>query len=223
MVKTKLRRFEEAKTFPNFLQPEVEDVQKNFYLRGQWGKEFFKNDNPIVLEIGCGKGEFAVGLAKKYPEKNFVGIDRKGARIWRGAKTTHEENIDNVCFLRAPAEFLFFCFAPDEVSEIWIPFPDPHPKPKKENKRLTSPWFLDVYKRVLIPEGIIHLKTDNHFLYHFTLDVIRDNNHRLLLKTNDLYTLENSHEAAEILTFYEQKFLGKGIHVKYLEFCLKQR
>lgn len=198
----------------------MEEVKEGFYLKGKWGKDFFKNSNPIVLELGCGRGEYTEGLARKYPENNFIGIDRKGARIWRGAKTAVEDNLANTGFLRTRIEFLDKCFEREEVSEIWITFPDPHLKFKKINKRLTSPHILNKYKEILIPDGIIHLKTDNDFLYEFTLQTIEEYKHSLIYETNDLYAIGNDLEVAEIRTFYESMFLKQEVRIKYIQFKL---
>ena len=220
MGKGKLARFAENATFPNLFQPLYEDVTtQGFPLKGRWGAEFFKNMNPIVLELGCGKGEYTVGLGEKYPEKNFIGIDIKGARIWRGLKRTQEKNLKNVAFVRTRIHNINLFFAPDEVSEIWITFPDP--QPKKENKRLTCQQFLNYYKNVLSPNGIIHLKTDDTMLYEYTLDVINSGNHRLLLHSDDLYKVGNPHlEVMEIQTFYEQMWLEMGKKINYIRFQL---
>ena len=220
MGKDKLKRFAETKTFINFLQPTIDEVQNDYYLKGKWVQNFFKNSNPIILELGCGKGEYTTGLARKYPSINFIGIDRKGARMWRGAKTAIEEKLDNVGFLRTRLEFLDHCFAENEVSEIWITFPDPHLRLKKVNRRLTSPFFLDMYKEIMQPDGIIHLKTDNESLYKFTLNTIEENKHELLFGTNDLYGSGTEMEVAEISTFYESMFLAEGVKIKYVKFKL---
>ncbi len=159
-------------------------------------------------------------LLRKYPSSNFIGIDRKGARIWRGAKTAVEDNLANTGFLRTRIEFLDKCFGREEVSEIWITFPDPHLKFKKINKRLTSPHFLNKYKEILIPDGIIHLKTDNDFLYEFTLQTIEEYKHSLIYETNDLYAIGNDLEVAEIRTFYESMFLKQEVKIKYIQFKL---
>ncbi len=221
MGKDKLKRFAETKTFKNFLQPTIDEVQNDYYLKGKWGQNIFKNSNPIILELGCGKGEYTTGLAQKYPSINFIGIDRKGARMWRGAKTAIEEKLDNVGFLRTRLEFLDHCFAENEVSEIWITFPDPHLKLKKVNRRLTSPFFLDMYKEIMQPDGIIHLKTDNESLYKFTLYTIEENKHELLFETDDLYGSGTEMEVAEIRTFYESMFLAEGVKIKYVKFKLQ--
>ncbi|MDR1950826.1 MAG: tRNA (guanosine(46)-N7)-methyltransferase TrmB [Bacteroidales bacterium] len=223
MGKGKLAKFAENETFSNFFQPLYEHVVENgFPMKGAWRTDFFKNNNPVVLELGCGKGEYTVGLGEKYPEKNFIGVDIKGARIWRGLKRTHEKNLKNVAFLRTRIHNINLFFAPNEIDEIWITFPDP--QPKKENKRLTCRQFLDNYKNLLSPEGIIHLKTDDTLLYEYTLnDVVKNDNHRLLLHSDDLYKKGNPHlEVMEIQTFYEQMWLDMGKKIKYIRFQLNQ-
>ena len=156
--KRKLEHFAEMKTFPNVYEPDTEEVlRQDYFMKGQWRSKHFKNENPIVLELGCGKGEYSVGMGRKYPNKNFIGIDIKGARMWRGSKTALEENINNVAFLRTRIEFIESCFAKDEVDEIWITFPDPQPQSTRERKRLTSPIFINQYKKVLSENGLIHL------------------------------------------------------------------
>jgi len=218
--KDKLKRFAENLTFPNFFQPDIEEATKGFHLKGKWNREFFGNNNPIVLELGCGKGEYTVALAEKYPERNYIGIDRKGARMWRGCKTSVEENMTNVAFLRTRIDLILNFFDKNEVSEIWITFPDPQPRRKQVKKRLTSPRFLERYKQILIPKGIIHLKTDNSEMYQFTLSTINKDGHNLLYHTSDLYNSGFSDDAVEIQTFYEQMFLKKGEKIKYIRFNL---
>jgi len=218
--KNKLKRFAENKTFPNLFEPGIKDVQGDYYLKGKWASEIFTNPNPIVLELGCGRGEYTVGLARKYPDKNFIGIDRKGARIWRGAKTSFEDNLSNTAFLRTRLEFLKNCFDKNEVNEIWITFPDPHLKLKKERRRLTSAFYLEMYQDILQSGGLIHLKTDNQDLYTFTLTTIREGNHNLVFKTLDLYADSCEEEAKDFQTFYEQIFLKEKIKIKYIKFSL---
>ncbi|MBI4930513.1 MAG: tRNA (guanosine(46)-N7)-methyltransferase TrmB [Bacteroidetes bacterium] len=218
MPKNKLQRFAELRTFENVHEFLFTERKNDFKLKGKWNKEYFKNENPIVLELGCGKGEYSIGLAEKYFNKNFIGLDIKGARIWRGSKNAQEKNLHNVAFLRTQIEFIESCFAKDEVSEIWLTFPDP--QPNKEKKRLTHMIFLNRYKNVLKPNGIVHLKTDSAELHEFTLEVITENKINLLDSTNDLYG--NSEPAREevksIKTHYEKLFTAKGKKITYLKF-----
>ncbi len=217
MGKDKLRRFAENETFANMFQMKYEDVKDGFYLKGKWREEFFKNDNPLVLELGCGKGEYTVGLAKQYPDKNFIGIDIKGARMWRGCKTSVDENINNVAFVRTHIQVLDMYFAENEVSEIWITFPDP--QLKKPNKRLTSPRFLDLYSKFLIEKGIIHLKTDSQELYDYTLnEVLLAQKKTILLSTNNLYESNINEDVISIRTFYENIYINQGKPITYLKF-----
>ena len=225
MGKNKLQRFQEIGTFKHVFEPPLTEVRNgNFELTGKWNSDFFENNNPLILELGCGKGEYTVQLGKKYPEKNFIGIDIKGARIWRGAKTTEEEKISNVAFVRTRIDFCEALFAENEVDEIWITFPDPQPQKNRARKRLTSMMFLNRYKSFLKKGGLVHLKTDSDFIFNFTLDVIKENNLNLLTYSRDIYSeLSNKfdHEKQEILsikTFYEQMFLDKGENINYLCF-----
>jgi tRNA (guanine-N7-)-methyltransferase len=218
--KNKLARFAENETFANLFQLTYEQVTKEgFALKGKWNKEFFKNDNPIVLELGCGKGEYTVGLAKKYPNKNFIGIDIKGARLWRGCKTSNEDKMTNVAFVRTHIQMIESYFAQNEVSEIWITFPDP--QLKKPNKRLTCERFLSLYKNILKSEGIVHLKTDSQELYEFTKDeVLIPTKREILYNTNDLYNSDFKEDVIEIQTFYEAMYLKIGKLITYLKFRL---
>ena len=220
MPKNKLQRFAELKTFSNVFEFLFTERETDFKLQGKWNSEYFKNNNPIVLELGCGKGEYSIGLAEKYPNKNFIGIDIKGARIWKASKNTQEKNLSNVCFLRTQIEYIERCFAKDEVSEIWITFPDP--QPNKEKKRLTHSVFLNRYKNILKPKGIIHLKTDSAELYEFTLEVIAENKLPLLDSTNDLYgnVTPERIEVRSIKTYYERLFTEQGKKITYLKFQL---
>lgn len=223
MGKNKLERFAELETLPNTLQPKLDNWFDTFEHKGHWNNQVFTKAQPIVLELGCGKGEYTVGLGRQYTEKNFIGIDRKGARIWRGAKTAHEEGLDNIRFLRIHIDKIDQFFAPGEVSEIWITFPDPQPQKSRMRKRLTSPKFLNRYKNILAPGGIIHLKTDSQLLHEYTLEVIAEEGHNLLFKTNNLYQQpENQNDPIlGIRTFYESMFLEQGMPITYLKFQLK--
>ena len=220
MGKNKLARFAENETFANLFQLTYEQITKEgFALKGKWNKEFFKNDNPIVLELGCGKGEYTVGLAKKYPNKNFIGIDIKGARLWRGCKTSNEDKMTNVAFVRTHIQMIESYFAQNEVSEIWITFPDP--QLKKPNKRLTCERFLSLYKNILKSEGIVHLKTDSQELYEYTKDeVLIPTKREILYNTNDLYNSDFKEDVIEIQTFYEAMYLKIGKPITYLKFKL---
>ncbi|MEE1252635.1 MAG: tRNA (guanosine(46)-N7)-methyltransferase TrmB [Bacteroidales bacterium] len=220
MGKNKLARFAENETFANLFQLTYEQITKEgFALKGKWNENFFKNDNPIVLELGCGKGEYTVGLAKKYPNKNFIGIDIKGARLWRGCKTSNEDKMTNVAFVRTHIQMIESYFAQNEVSEIWITFPDP--QLKKPNKRLTCERFLKLYKNILKQDGIVHLKTDSQELYEYTKDeVLIPSKREILYNTNDLYNSDFKEDVIEIQTFYESMYLKIGKPITYLKFKL---
>jgi tRNA (guanine-N7-)-methyltransferase len=221
--KNKLRRFKENETFANVFQPTREElVSSNFNLKGSWRKEVFKNDNPIVLELGCGKGEYAVALAKKYPDKNFIGVDIKGARFWRGAKTALEESIPNVVFLRTQIELIDHAFAANEVDEIWITFPDPQIKYKRTKHRMTNLEFLKRYKQILKPEGILHLKTDSEFMHGYTLGLLHGAGHEVLYANHNVYKQEGSpEEVTSIQTFYESQYLEQNKPITYIRFKIK--
>jgi tRNA (guanine-N7-)-methyltransferase len=219
MGKKKLQRFAEMETFTNVIQPSFKEIfHKDFITRGKWKEQQFGNTNPIVLELGCGKGEYTTGLARRVPEKNFIGVDIKGSRMWRGARTALKENLTNVRFLRTHIELVNSFFGPDEVDEIWITFPDP--QLKKKRKRLTSPRFLMNYSRFLRNKGLIHLKTDNDILYGYTLELAKINGFPIRVQTSDLYHSGLSDEILEIKTFYEQQFLARGMSINYLCFEL---
>ena len=221
MGKGKLNKFEELKTFSNVFQPPINEVfEKDFNLKGKWGVDHFKNDHPIVLELGCGKGEYTVGLAGLFPGKNFIGIDIKGARIWKGAKHAYGENTPNVAFLRTRIEFIHSCFGKDEVEEVWITFPDPQLKQRRIKKRLTAAHFLNSYREFLKDRGLIHLKTDNDVLYQYTLELVNQNKLPLLHATEDLYGSGQEDVVYGIRTYYEEQFIKKGMNIHYLKFEL---
>lgn len=206
-------------TFPCVFQYPYAVLQREgFAMRGRWNENFFHNDNPIVLELGCGKGEYTVGLGRRDKNKNFIGIDIKGARIWKGAKTATEEGLGNVAFLRTDIELLSSFFAPGEVSEIWITFPDP--QMQKTRKRLLSPRFLKLYKEFLVDGGSIHLKTDSPFLYTYADRLVTANHLPVNINTADLYGSGLADEKSSIKTFYEQQWLSRGKSIKLLSLCL---
>ena len=222
MSKNKLEKFAENETFPNFFQPSYNEVkEKGFPLKGKWGKDFFKNDNSIILELGCGRGEYTISMAEMFPDKNFVGIDRKGARMWKGCKMSIDNGLKNVAFLRMQISNITNYFDKDEISEIWITFPDPQPKRSKINKRLTSTLFLDFYRQILKPDGIIHLKTDDDLLYAYTLEVIEDLKEKLIEKQGDIYGLLDMDDVLKIETYYEKMWREEGKSIKYIKFKLK--
>lgn len=195
--------------------------EKGFDKKGRWHELFFKNDRPIVLELGCGKGEYTVGLASLFPEKNFIGVDIKGARMWSGAKEALEKGLTNVAFLRTSIELIASFFAPGEVSEIWLTFPDP--QMKKTNKRLTSTRFMRLYRQILAGDGIIHLKTDSLFMYTYTCEMVKANGYPVLYRTDDLYGSGDADEILSIRTYYEQQWLDRGLNIKYIRFVCEER
>ena len=218
--KNKLKRFKENETFENVFQPSREELtEHSFHLKGNWNTKVFKNDNPIVLELGCGKGEYTVGLAQRYPQKNFIGIDIKGARFWRGAKTAIEDKLSNAKFLRTQIELLDFAFAENEIDEIWITFPDPQIKYKRTKHRMTNIQFLERYKKVLKPKGIVHLKTDSEFMHGYTLGLLHGLGHHVLYANHNVYKLEGSpEEVTQIQTFYENQYLEENKAITYIRF-----
>ncbi|MGB3454174.1 MAG: tRNA (guanosine(46)-N7)-methyltransferase TrmB [Moheibacter sp.] len=223
MGKNKLKRFAENKTFDNVFQPKRDEMISGFELKGNWNKTVFKNNHPIVLELGCGKGEYTVALAEKYPEKNFIGIDIKGARFWRGAKTAIENNLPNAAFLRTQIELVDYAFAENEVSEIWITFPDPQIKYRRTKHRLTHPEFLKKYKRILKKNGLIHLKTDSEFLHGYTHGILQLLGHPVLISSHDVYHPDNRElpeEITSVQTFYEKRFLEENKKITYIRFKL---
>lgn len=216
MAKNKLAKFADMATYENVFQVAFDTLkQEGFPLKGKWNT-YFHNNNPIVLELGCGKGEYTVGLARKFPEKNFIGIDIKGARMWRGATQALEEKLDNVAFIRTNIDFIRYFFAENEVSEIWITFPDP--QMKKVNKRLTGTHFMEKYSKIIRDEGIIHLKTDSNFLFTYTRAMIVENKLDVLFETDDLYHSDLQDDILEIQTFYEQQWLKRGLSIKFIKF-----
>lgn len=218
--KNKLKRFKENETFANVIQPTREEVVNNFQYKGKWNT-FFKNDNPIVLELGCGKGEYTIALAEKNPEKNFIGIDIKGARFWRGAKTALENDMNNVAFIRTQIELVNHIFAENEVSEIWITFPDPQIKYKRTKHRMTNTEFLKKYHQILNSEGTINLKTDSEFMHGYTLGLLHGEGHEILHANHDVY--KNVYSPQEVVgtqTFYEKQYLEVGKPITYIKFKL---
>ena len=189
-------------------------------MKGNWNRDFFKNDHPIVLELGCGRGEYAVGLARRYPEKNFIGVDIKGARMWTGAKQAQEEGLANVAFLRTNIEIIDRFFAPGEVSEIWLTFSDP--QMKKVTKRLTSTYFMERYRKFLVPGGLVHLKTDSNFMFTYTKAMVEANHFSVEFITDDLYHSGLDDDILRIRTYYEQQWLDRGLSIKYIKFRLPQ-
>jgi tRNA (guanine-N7-)-methyltransferase len=217
MSKNKLAKFADLNTFGHVIQLTYSELTSGrFALKGNWNKEFFRNDHPIVLELGCGKGEYTVGLARLFPDKNFIGIDIKGSRMWSGAKEVKQHEIVNSGFVRTNIELLSHFFAPSEVSEIWITFPDP--QMKKTKKRLTSIRFLNQYCEILKPGGVIHLKTDSDFLYNYTLATIKENKFPVLVNTDNLYASGIADEILSIRTAYEQQWLERGKNIKYVRY-----
>lgn len=222
MGKNKLAKFANMEEYPHVFQyPFAVLQEKGFEMKGKWNEVFFKNNHPIVLELGCGKGEYSVGLSKLYPEKKFIGIDIKGARMWTGAKQSLEEGLTNVAFLRTHIELLHHFFAAGEVSEIWITFPDP--QMNKVNKRMTSTRFMKLYGQVLKPDGIIHLKSDSNFMFTYTCEMVNTNQLEVLFETDDLYHSGLVDEVLTIKTFYEQQWISRGLAIKYLKFKYTHR
>jgi len=219
--KNKLKRFHENETFSNVVQPKREEILNGFSLKGKWNI-FFKNNNPIVLELGCGKGEYTIALAQKNSDKNFIGIDIKGARFWRGAKTALEENLTNVGFIRTQIELINELFAENEVDEIWITFPDPQIKYKRTKHRLTNTDFLKKYHHILKENGVVNLKTDSEFMHGYTLGLLHGEGHEILHANHDVY--KNTYSPEEVIgtqTFYEKQYLEKGKPITFIKFRIK--
>lgn len=215
--KDKLRKFRENETFGCLIQPSLEEVFRvDHRLKGKWGSEIFGNDNPIVLELGCGKGEYTVALAEKFPDKNFIGIDIKGARLWKGAKYVEENKVGNAAFVRCRIEFIESLFAKDEIAEIWITFADP--QIGRDRKRLTNPMFIRRYQSFLKKDGVIHLKTDSPYLHEYSLAMAQQNGMTILDVCKDIYGTGRADELLSIKTFYESQYLAKGIPITYLAF-----
>ncbi|KMQ71751.1 tRNA (guanosine(46)-N7)-methyltransferase TrmB [Chryseobacterium koreense] len=224
MGKNKLARFAENKTLENVFQPTREEALNNHYLKGKWRSDVFKNEHPIVLELGCGKGEYSVGLARAFPDKNFIGIDIKGARFWFGAKEAIEGRLRNVAFLRTQIELVDCFFDHDEVDEIWITFPDPQIKYRRTKHRMTHPDFLERYKKILKKDGVIHLKTDSEFLHGYTLGLLQGAGHEIISAHHDIYGAPEYEPGTpllrEIKTYYEGLFSAKGKTITYTKFRL---
>lgn len=219
MSKGKLAKFADMASYPHVFEypyAEVENVP--FELRGNWNKNFFKNNNPIVLELGCGRGEYTVGLGRLFPDKNFIGVDIKGSRMWTGATESLKTGMKNVAFLRTNIEIIDRFFAANEVSEVWLTFSDP--QMKKATKRLTSTFFMERYRSFLVPDGIIHLKTDSNFMYTYTRYMIEENKLPVEVMTEDLYHSGLADEILNIKTYYEQQWLDRGLNIKYIKFNL---
>ena len=224
MGKDKLRRWKENETFDHVFEPNLQDAVKGIdgEMKGKWS-EIFKNDNPITLELGCGKGEYTVGLARKYPNRNFVGVDIKGHRFWRGAKTAQEESIPNVSFLRTRIEFIEKYFDKDEVSELWITFSDPQPKDEKGTKRITSPFYIEMYKNILKPSSIINIKSDSVLLYDLSKEGYLEKGYDIQIDSQDVYgelvdrVEEDLRDALEIKTYYEKRWLSEGKKIHFIQ------
>lgn len=220
MGKDKLRRFAEMREFNRVIQPSRAEAENNINLRGNWNSVFFKNDHPIILELGCGHGDYTVEMARLRRDVNFIGVDVKGARIWRGAKTANEESLENVGFLRTQIELIDRCFGPNEVDEIWITFPDPQIKIRRAKHRLTHPVFLERYRNILKPDGIIHLKSDSEFLHGYTHGLLEILNWPIIESNHDIYRNTQRDPLLDIKTYYEKKWLEKGKAITYLKFQL---
>jgi tRNA (guanine-N7-)-methyltransferase len=221
--KNKLERWAELGTFNNVIQHDDEaGFGKDHPVKGRWNIDIFKNQNPVILELGCGRGEYTTALAARFPSNNYIGVDIKGARLWRGAKTAHVNRLKNAAFLRSRIEFINSFFAGDEVDEIWLTFPDPQPEKKNSNKKLTCPWFLNNYRKFLKDKGIIHLKTDNSDLFRYTRNIAERNNLEIIASTTDLHSEFKEDEILNITTHYEEIYLNEGMKINYLAFRLEK-
>lgn len=221
MGKNKLEKFADMASYPHVFEypySAVDDVP--FPMKGKWHEQFFKNSNPIVLELGCGRGEYTVGLGRMFPDKNFIGVDIKGARMWTGATESLEAGMKNVAFLRTNIEIIERFFAPGEVSEIWLTFSDP--QMKKATKRLTSTYFMERYRKFLVDGGLVHLKTDSNFMFTYTRYMIEKNGLPVEVMTDDLYHSGQADDILSIKTYYEQQWLDRGLNIKYAKFHLPQ-
>ena len=216
MAKNKLKRFADLEGMQRVYQPGTAYSDRDYHLKGKWGSEVFGNTRPIVLELGCGKGEYTVGLSRMFPNQNFIGIDRKGARIWRGAKTINEEQVMNAAFMRAQIQHLGSIFEPQEISSIWITFPDPQPQKTREKSRMTAPRFLDMYRKLLVPGGRVHLKTDSLPLYEYSVECANVAGATIHVSTSDLYATLDADPVLDIKTTYEKRFLAEGLKICYL-------
>ncbi len=218
-----MAKFADLETFPHVFQVKAQEIRQDlqFEMQGRWNEMFFGNNNPIVLELGCGKGEYTVSLARLFPEKNFIGVDIKGARLWTGAKDAHLSGLKNVAFLRTNVEMINHFFGYNEVDEIWLTFPDP--QMKKLTKRLTATNFMALYQQFVKPEGLIHLKTDSNFMYTYTQEMIKANSYAVNQNIADLYAQSEIDEILNIKTYYEQQWLSRGLTIKYLQFVLSNR
>lgn len=224
MGKNKLERFAENKTFNNLFEYSFERLRdEGFPLKGRWKQDFFKNDNPIVLELGCGKGEYTVGLAREHRDVNYIGVDIKGARMWVGLCAARDEELDNVAFIRTHIEMIDGFFDKDEVSEIWVTFPDPQPGKARARKRLTGPNFLERYRRFLKEDGVVNLKTDSDLMYEFTVNVAKEADYPIYHNYDNLYANDDDLEVKKIRTYYEQIWLDKGLTIKYIRFGIRKK
>ncbi|TKG94482.1 tRNA (guanosine(46)-N7)-methyltransferase TrmB [Puteibacter caeruleilacunae] len=219
MGKNKLAKFADMDSFDHVKQVSFREViNQDHALKGNWNSEMFGNDNPIILELGCGKGEYTVNLAKRFPDRNFIGVDIKGSRMWKGARQVKEEGIKNVAFLRTNIEVINRFFAKNEVEQIWLTFPDP--QMKKTKKRLTSTKFMELYREILPDNGIVHLKTDSNFQFNYTVEMVKENNFEVQQCTDNLYESDIVDDVLSIKTFYEKQWIERGIDIKYISFKL---